>query len=111
MILDYYFGRPVEDLSYDESTPANWESLGGAMEIADLLFHKYIEEYGTIICPHIQMQLFGRHFYFKEPHEAEEFLKAGGHSDPEKCCNIVGNASRWVMEILIDKGAVELQPG
>jgi hypothetical protein len=39
----------------------------------------------------------------------EKFNNAGGHSDPEKsCCMVVGTAARWVMEILLDKGVVEL---
>jgi hypothetical protein len=37
-----------------------------------------------------------------------KFQEAGGISDPDKCCRVVGNAARWVMEILLDKGAVEL---
>jgi len=37
----------------------------------------------------------------------EKFEKAGGYSAPDKCCHIVGNAARWVMEILLDKGAIE----
>jgi len=108
IILDYYFGRPVEDMSYQECIQANLEPLRDAREVAELLYYKYIKEYGTIICPHIQVQLFGRHYYFLEPDEREKFIKAGAHSDPKKCCHIVGNAARWVMEILLDKGAVEL---
>lgn len=35
----------------------------------------------------------------------EKFKKAGGHAD--KCPHVAGNVARWVMEILLDKGAVE----
>ena len=49
------------------------------------------------------------HYYTGDPDEMEKFGKAGAHSDPQKsCCVIVGNAAQWVMEILLDKDAVEL---
>ena len=108
MILDYFFGRPVENLSYQECIPANLELIWDAMEAAKLLYDKYIKEYGTIICPHIQAQLFGRHYYFPDPDDMEKFEKAGGHTAPDKCSHIVGNAARWTMEILLDKGVIEL---
>ena len=108
MVLDYFFGRPVENVSYQECIPANIELLREAIGVATFLYDKYIKEYGTIICPHIQVQLFGRHYYLVDPDEFEKLEKAGAHSEPKKCCHIVGNAARWVMEILIDKGAVEL---
>lgn len=108
LVLDNYFGRPVEKMSDKEVIQENVDSLLNAMGIAKLLYDKYIEEYGTIICPHIQTQLFGRQYYLWDPDDLAEFEEAGGHSDPGKCTNIVGNAVRWTMEILIDKGAVEL---
>ena len=108
MILDYFFGRPVENLSCTECTQANLDPLFNAVGIAGLLYEKYVREYGTIICPHIQAQLYGRHFYFLDEEEMAKFEKAGGHTDsPKSACHIVGNAARWVMDILLDKGAVE----
>lgn len=40
--------------------------------------------------------------------EFKKFEEAGAHTDPQKCVRIVGNAARWVMEILIDRGVVQL---
>ena len=74
---------------------------------AKLLYDKYIKEYGTIVCPHIQVQLFGRHYYILDPDDRKKFEEAGAHSTPDKCCHVVGNATRWTMEILLDKDAVE----
>ena len=108
MVLDYYFGRPAELMSDKEYVQENVDVLLNAMSIAKLLYDKYVEEYGTVICPHIQTQLFGRYFYLWDTEELAKFEEAGGHSDPGKCVNIVGNAVRWTLEILIDKGAVEL---
>jgi hypothetical protein len=105
--LDYFFGRPARNMSYQERIQDNLDALMSALEAPRLLYNKYIKEYGTIICPHIQVQLFGRHYYFLDPGEKEKFETAGGHSAPDKCSHIVGNAARWVMEILLDKGAIE----
>ena len=109
MVLDYFFGRSAEEMSYQESIPANFDTLMEGIETSKLLYYKYFKEYGTIICPHIQVQLYGRCYYLPDPAELEKFNKMGAHSDPDKsCCRVVGNAARWVMEILLDKGAVEL---
>lgn len=106
IVLDYFFGRPSQKMSYQECVKANLDAFDSAIKVAKRLYDKYIGEYGTIICPHIQVQLFGRHFYFTDTDEARKFEEAGGHSSPDKCCHIVGNAARWVMEILLDKGVL-----
>ena len=108
MILDYFFGRPVEKMSHQEGHPCNVEIHRDALDISQLLYDKYLKEYGTIICPHIQEQLFGRHFFFLDEGDLEKFDAAGGHSAPDKCSHIVGNAARFTMEILLDKGIIEL---
>jgi C_GCAxxG_C_C family probable redox protein len=108
MVLDYYFGRPIQNLSDKEIVQANIDAASNSFEVAKLLYDKYIEEYGTIICAHIQAQLFGRVYYLYDPQEVEKFEEAGGHTDPQKCLNIIGNAARWVIEILLDKNAIKL---
>ncbi len=108
IVLDYFFGRPAEKMSYQKCINANIQAAVDAAEVAKLLYDKYVKEYGTILCPHIQAQLFGRPYYFSDPDEAEKFEKAGGHSAPDKCSHIVGNAARWTMQILLDKGTVEI---
>jgi hypothetical protein len=79
-----------------------------AQQVARLLPRKYIQEYGTIICAHIQHRLFGRVFYLEDEEEFRKFKEAGGHSNPENCPRIVGNAARWTVEILLDEGGVAL---
>ena len=107
IVLDYYFGRPVEKMSYQNCINANIQAVVDATQVAKLLYDKYVKEYGTILCPHIQVQLFGRHYYFMDPDEAEKFEEAGGHSARDKCSHIVGTAARWTMEILLDKGTIK----
>jgi C_GCAxxG_C_C family probable redox protein len=106
--LDYFFGRPSEQMSNDASKKADIDVLRKAMDTAKILYDKYIEEYGTVLCIAIQQQLFGRHFYFRDPDEFSKFRAAGSATDPTKCMHIVGNAARWTMEILLDKRVVEL---
>jgi hypothetical protein len=108
MVLDYYFGRPVEKLSAIEKIPANTQALGEAINVVSLLCSKYLQEYGSILCPGIQKKLFGRSFHLGNPDEFKAFEAAGGHSDPGKCLSVVGNSACWVMEILLDKGIVEI---
>lgn len=106
--LDYFFGRPVGKMSYQEDIKSNVEALGPGFDAARLLADKFWQEYGTIICAQIQRQLFGRFFYATDPDEIAKMERSGAHSDPTKCGHIVGNAARWVMEILLDKGIVKL---
>jgi hypothetical protein len=106
LVLDRYLGRPVEKISDKEIIPANMEALENAIGTAKLLCKKYNEEYGSILCPRVQTRLYGRSFCFEDPADAQEFEKAGGHSDPAKCLGVVGNTARWVLEILMDKGAI-----
>jgi hypothetical protein len=107
IVLDYFFGRPVDNMSFTDFSQDNLVPLFNAMGIAELLYKKYVKEYGTIICPHIQVQLYGRHFYFPDEEEMSKFDNVGGHTDSRKsCCHVVGNASRWVMEILLEKNIV-----
>ncbi len=108
LVLDYYFGRPLEKMSAVEKIPANSQALGEAVSIAGQLCNRYLQEYGSILCPGIQKKLFGRSFNLGNPEEFKAFEEAGGHSDPDKCLRVVGNSARWVMEILLDKGIVEL---
>jgi len=108
MVLDYYFGRTIEYLSAEETIQANSDRLSVALETPKLLAAKFVKEYGTIICTHLQLKLFGRIFYNADPDELDKYLKAGGHSDPTKCIGITGNVAKWVLEILLDKGIVEL---
>jgi C_GCAxxG_C_C family probable redox protein len=108
MVLGYFFGRPAEKMSPDERKKSNIDALFVSFPAPQAFADKFWKEYGTILCPHIQRQLFGRTWWLLDTEELAKFEKAGGHSDPDKCCHVVGTAARWVMEILLDKGAVKI---
>ncbi|MCD6453492.1 MAG: C_GCAxxG_C_C family protein [Dehalococcoidales bacterium] len=106
MVLDYFFGRPADKMSHEEGIPGNVRLHVDALKVATPLFYRFIKEYGTILCPQIQLGLFGRHYYFLDKNEMAKFEEAGGHED--KCTNVVGYAAQWVVEILLNKGAIKL---
>jgi len=109
IVLDYFFGRSAEEMSHTDQAQANVASLQDAVGIAGILFDKFVTEHGTIICPHLQTRLYGRPFFISDEQEMAKFEQVGGHADPEKsCCHVVGNTSRWVMELLIAKKAISL---
>jgi C_GCAxxG_C_C family probable redox protein len=103
MALDYFFGREAGEMSHEEDISGNVEIHMNAVDIATLLYNRYVKEYGTILCPHIQVRLYGRHFYILDGDEHNKFDKAGAHSNTKRsCCVVVGNAARWAMEILLE---------
>ena len=95
-------------MSYQEHIQANLDALEPAFEAPKLLADKFVKGYGSIICMHIQRQLFGRPYYNADPDEARKNEEAQDRTDPKNCYGVVGDVARWVMEILLDKGTVEL---
>ena len=69
---------------------------------------KFIKKYGAMSCATIQQKLFGRIYWITDPDEWAKFDTAGAHSALDKCMDVVGDAARWTLEILFDKGVVEL---
>ncbi len=108
IVLDYYFGRTAAMVSRTQIIPQAEGELESAMQIARLLCDKFIQEYGSILCPGVQKKIYGRAFNLNDPADWKAFIAAGGHSDPSKCMTVVGNAARWTLEILINEGVVSL---
>lgn len=109
IVFDYFFGRPAGLLSSEAMIQDSVIALESAQEAPKELVRKYIKKYGTINCAAIMTQKFGRPFYLNDPDEFRKLEEAGAHTDPQKCLDVVGQAASWVMEILLDKGAVELR--
>jgi C_GCAxxG_C_C family probable redox protein len=64
---------------------------------------RFEEEYGSIICNDIEGKLFGRSFDKWNPDERKEKDRLGGHDD--KCPSVVGKATRWVAELILEEKA------
>jgi hypothetical protein len=62
IVLDCFFGRPVENISPSSSPPESLQRLTDAQEIAYQLYRRYVGEYRTILCPEVQTQLVGRQY-------------------------------------------------
>ena len=107
MVLDYYFGRPVGRLSDKESIQANLDALFSAFEAPQLYADRFVKEHGTTLCGQIQRRLFGRFYWPMDEEENQKFEAAGAHTAKDKCCHVVGNGARWVVEILLDKRVIE----
>jgi C_GCAxxG_C_C family probable redox protein len=65
------------------------------------LAERFTEKYGSTICKEIETKLFGRSFDKWNPEERKEKDRLGGHQD--KCPGVVGNASRWIAELIIEE--------
>ena len=93
LCLSYYFGRDYNNLE-------DKQSIEKPKEMILDLKNKFIEQYGSCICKEIHHKIFGRNFDLNSEQDWEEFENAGAHLD--KCTEVVGKASKWTMEILIN---------
>ena len=64
---------------------------------------RFKKEFGTILCPEIHKQVFGRTFDLSDPAELERYLNMEGRC--EKCAQVVARAVRLTCEMLIEDGA------
>jgi len=78
-----------------------------AYGLASDLLEKYKEKYGTLICKEIQEQEFGRSFDLRKPEDFKALVDSGGHS--HICPNVVGNAARMTVEVILKKEGVLLR--
>ena len=95
MAISSKIGR--ERKNFKDPEGIRWKTA----ELAKKLHDKFVEEYGSGNCGDIQKKLFGRSFNLWDATDYEEFEKAGGHT--EKCPSVVGNATKWAVEILLEQ--------
>jgi C_GCAxxG_C_C family probable redox protein len=104
MALGLLYGRDRQTMKH----PDPEVRLNRFREIEDrldrlikLLAGKFTEKYGSTICKEIETKLFGRSFDKWNPEERKEKDRLGGHQD--KCPGVVGNATRWIAELIIEE--------
>lgn len=95
MILSAFFGRRRNRFDCDDE----YKQCSG--DLVKTLHDKYIEQYGSVICRDIQTKIFGRSYNLRDPEEIKLFEEDGAHID--KCTVVVGNASSWAIEILLNE--------
>ncbi len=99
MVLSSILGRERSD--FKDTGGVRGETNGLARQ-----FHeKFIQEYGSVVCAHLQAKIFGRSYYLADPDEAAKFHEAGAHT--VHCPEVVGKAARWMAEVIV---AADLLP-
>lgn len=85
---------------------------GKANKLSKELLDRFVKEYGSPVCCHIQEKLYGRVFHFVSKEgflmnreEMNSFDKAGGHGI-KGCLGIIGNTAKWTVEIMLNAGFV-----
>ena len=106
LVLDYYLGRPMEVLSSTVENQEGQDALHSAMETSRAFCRKFIDKYGSILCPGVQKRIYGRSFNLQDETDWNAFLAAGAHTDPSKCMSVVGNAARCVLEMLMERKVI-----
>lgn len=94
LVIGYLFGRDREEFLKNQF---NRKSL----KVGDILYQRFMAEYGSILCKDIQKKIFGRNFNLKDTKEIVEFKKAGGHEN--KCPSVVGNGCMWTARIVLEQ--------
>jgi C_GCAxxG_C_C family probable redox protein len=100
MALSLLYGRSHEDM-LEGSRSGKAKSGEKLAVLTRKLAEKFKKEYGSLLCDDIEKKIFGRSFDKWNPAEREEKEKMGGHRD--KCPSVVGKASRWVAELILDE--------
>lgn len=94
LAIGYLFGRSKEEFLDNQF---NRKSL----EIGEILYQRFIEEYGSILCKDIQKKIFGRSYNLRDSQDKNIFEKAGGHKD--KCPSVVGKSCSWTARIILEQ--------
>ncbi len=61
---------------------------------------KYLEAFGTTLCPEIQKQIYGRGYYYTNPEDAAAYFQITDHHI--RCSEVVEKATRLCAEFLLD---------
>ena len=102
MALSLLYGRSYEEMrkGYDSSQQKSGDKLA---ILTKGLGDKFKEEYGSFVCDDIEKKIFGRSFDKWNPADRKRKEEMGGHGD--KCPSVVGKASRWTAELILDEQA------
>jgi len=94
MILSYFFGRTYEQWLRSE------KNLKSSF-LGQKIYEKFVNEWGSAICPEIHNKIYGRKFDFSNKEDFDTFEKMGGHSIG--CTVVCAKVSTWVVDILWDE--------
>ena len=95
IVMGMFFGRRRKKFDNDNENKAT------AYRLARSLHDRFKEKYGSVICREVQTKIFGRCYNLLDSEDKKLFEEAGAHDD--KCTCVVGDASAWVTEILLEE--------
>ncbi|MBN1389049.1 MAG: C_GCAxxG_C_C family protein [Candidatus Thermoplasmatota archaeon] len=95
MAISSFLGRPKDGFGREREFKASYKT---SMKLYD----RFLEEYGSPLCPDVQRRIMGRSFDLRIREGNIEFDQAGGHED--KCPSVVGNTARWTADLLLEAG-------
>jgi C_GCAxxG_C_C family probable redox protein len=100
MALSLLYGRSHEEMQsgYQSGKGKSGEKLA---ILTKKLGEKFKAEYNSFLCDDIEKKVFGRSFDKWNPADREKKEEMGGHKD--KCPSVVGKASLWVAELILDE--------
>ena len=94
IVISMFIGRVRERFDNDV------ENRRMSYKLVKELHDRYMQKYGSVICSDVQKSVFGRSYNLWDGEEFKNFEKDGAHID--KCTSVVGNASAWTVEIILD---------
>jgi C_GCAxxG_C_C family probable redox protein len=94
IIFSYFFGRDIKSTNISGSKFKD-------KKLTNKLRKKFHEQYQAETCYKIQEKIFGRSFNMLTEEGKKAMNNAGAHED--KCTSVVGNASKWIVEILLEE--------
>jgi len=95
MVISCFFGRTKDGFGREREFKDSYR-------ISMRLYNRFLEEYGSALCPDVQKRIMGRSFDLRTREGNIEFDEAGGHDD--RCPSVVGNAAMWTAELLMEAG-------
>jgi hypothetical protein len=98
-MLGLLFGRSRKE----QGSPAGHAAKDRTTVMAALLHDKFATSFGSVTCKEIHGRLLGRPYDLRDAHDKVAFHEAGAHDDPDKCCDVVGTASKWTVLAILEE--------
>ena len=98
MYMGLFIGRSLEQLGGDKTDQQH------SFLMAQRLHDKFVETYGGVRGMDVHKALFKTWYLLRDPIQKQAFSAAGAHE--LGCPSVVGNAARWVAEILLKEKLV-----
>lgn len=96
MVIGMLKGRTWDNFTVEETNRFKCFEVGRA------LHKKFIDEYGTVICRDIEMNVMGRPFFLSDKDDYAKADALGAHATVSP--DVVGKACQWAVETIFEQG-------